>query len=115
MTDPINDFLADCEEDVRNIADAAVALLKKKFPAALLSYDGEHLGFGTAPGYKGLKFVLSAHAAWVDLGVFDAVQLPDPAKLLEGTGKRHRHVKLREIADVRNPALIDLIEAAMAR
>jgi len=40
--------------------------------------------------------------------------LPDPEKLLEGTGKGVRHVKLRSIADVRKPGVTNLvIEAAM--
>jgi hypothetical protein len=38
--------------------------------------------------------------------------LPDPAKLLEGTGKNLRHVKLRTKEDLRKPALKRLIQAA---
>lgn len=38
--------------------------------------------------------------------------LPDPGKLLEGTGKHVRHVKLRSVADVRRPGLKKLIVAA---
>ena len=34
----------------------------------------------------------TAHAA---IGFFHGSALPDPARLLEGTGKRMRHVKLR--------------------
>ena len=39
--------------------------------------------------------------------------LPDPEKLLEGTGKGVRHVKLRSVADVKKPGVKKLIiEAA---
>ena len=38
--------------------------------------------------------------------------LPDPGKLLEGTGKSVRHVKLRTTADVRRPGLKKLIVEA---
>src|SRR5580704_8619206 len=31
--------------------------------------------------------------------------LPDPEKLLEGTGKGMRHVKLRSVADVKRPGV----------
>ena len=38
--------------------------------------------------------------------------LPDPEKLLEGTGKGVRHVKLRSIADVKRPGVKKLIAEA---
>jgi hypothetical protein len=38
--------------------------------------------------------------------------LPDPEKLLEGTGKGVRHVKLRSVADVKRPAVQKLIAKA---
>ena len=36
-------------------------------------------------------------------------KLPDPEKLLEGTGKGVRHVKLRSVADVKRPGVKKLI------
>jgi len=39
--------------------------------------------------------------------------LPDPEKLLEGTGKGVRHVKLRSVADVKRPGVKKLIAEAM--
>lgn len=38
--------------------------------------------------------------------------LPDPEKLLEGTGKGVRHVKLRTVADVKRPGVKKLIAEA---
>jgi len=38
--------------------------------------------------------------------------LPDPEKLLEGTGKSVRHVKLRSVADVKRPGVKKLIAEA---
>jgi hypothetical protein len=39
--------------------------------------------------------------------------LPDPAGLLEGTGKSLRHVKVRTMEDLRRPELKNLILAAV--
>ena len=50
---------------------------------------------------------------WVNLGFFYGAELPDPNGLLEGTGKRLRHVKVRSLAAVDDPALRTLIEAAL--
>ncbi|HXP23739.1 MAG TPA: DUF1801 domain-containing protein [Candidatus Sulfotelmatobacter sp.] len=45
-------------------------------------------------------------------GFLRGTSLPDPQLLLEGTGKRLRHVKLRALEDLRQPALKKLIQAA---
>ena len=37
--------------------------------------------------------------AYVAVGINRRADLPDPADLLEGVGKVHRHVKVRKVAD----------------
>ena len=49
---------------------------------------------------------------YVTFGFLRGTSLPDPAKLLEGEGKSLRHVKVRTMQDLRNPALKKLILAA---
>ncbi|PJZ64360.1 hypothetical protein CH371_18235 [Leptospira wolffii] len=53
--------------------------------------------------------IFTAHA---NVGFFNALALSDPAKILEGTGKRMRHVKLRPGIPVDEEALGNLIRAA---
>ncbi|MEQ1868314.1 MAG: DUF1801 domain-containing protein [Micropepsaceae bacterium] len=48
----------------------------------------------------------------VNIGFFFGALLPDPARLLEGTGKRGRNVKLRPVREVDAAALAQLVEAA---
>src|SRR5579871_159541 len=48
----------------------------------------------------------------VNVGFFHGAALPDPARLMEGTGKRMRHVKLRPGMTVDPAALGKLIERA---
>lgn len=50
----------------------------------------------------------------VNVGFFMGAYLDDPAGLLEGGGKRMRHVKLRPGAEPDTPALSRLIEDACA-
>ncbi len=61
---------------------------------------------GAAFGYVN---VFKAH---VNVGFFTGALLPDPKSLLEGTGKRMRHVKLRPGEELDQQALGDLIESA---
>jgi hypothetical protein len=49
----------------------------------------------------------------VSFGFLRGTALDDPAKLLEGTGKSLRHVKLREVEDLKRPELRKLIGEAL--
>jgi hypothetical protein len=55
---------------------------------------------------------VNAFKAHVNVGFFRGAELVDPARLLEGTGKYMRHVKLRPDGDIDAMALIKLIEMA---
>ena len=62
---------------------------------------------GDAPfGYVN---VFTSH---VNVGFFQGAALPDPARLLQGTGKFMRHVKLRPGSAINSAALSRLIETA---
>jgi hypothetical protein len=55
--------------------------------------------------------VFKAH---VNVGFFLGAELDDPAALLEGTGRRMRHVKVKPGRDMNVAALSALIQAAYA-
>jgi hypothetical protein len=55
---------------------------------------------------------VNAFRAHANVGFFHGAALADPAGLLEGAGKRMRHVKLRPGAALDDDALSDLIAAA---
>jgi len=55
---------------------------------------------------------VNAFTAHVNVGFFRGAVLPDPNRLLEGTGKFMRHVKLRPEADIDAASLRKLIEAS---
>jgi hypothetical protein len=57
---------------------------------------------------------VNAFTHHVNVGFFHGASLRDPARLLEGTGKRMRHVKLQPDLAVEVVALGNLVEAAYA-
>jgi len=59
-------------------------------------------------GYVG---VFKAH---VNVGFFRGAELDDPARLLEGTGRVMRHVKVKGIVELDSGALVSLIGIAYA-
>jgi hypothetical protein len=85
-------------EAMRGCGDEVRELLHDGCPVACL---------GDAPfGYVN---VFTSH---VNVGFFQGATLPDPARLLQGTGKFMRHVKLRPGSTTHDAALSGLIEAA---
>lgn len=57
---------------------------------------------------------VNAFKAHVNLGFFQGDTLPDPAGLLQGSGKHMRHVKLQPGAPLDEAALTALVKAAYA-
>jgi hypothetical protein len=73
-----------------------------------------HDGYPTACVGDAAFAYVGAFRAHVNVGFFQGAELPDPRRLLEGTGKRMRHVKLRPERAVDDEALAALIYAAYA-
>jgi hypothetical protein len=85
-------------EVMRKCGDEVRELLHDGCPVACL---------GDAPfGYVN---VFTSH---VNVGFFHGASLPDPGRLLQGTGRFMRHVKLRPGAATNTTALDRLIDAA---
>jgi len=73
-----------------------------------------HDGCPTAcVGDAGFGYV-AAYRDHVNVGFFFGALLKDPARLLEGTGKRGRHVKLWPEREVDAAALAQLVDTAYA-
>jgi hypothetical protein len=69
--------------------------------------------YGVGPKKKSEHFCyISAQKDDVNLGFYYGAELPDPQKLLRGTGKFLRHVKIREPKTIRSRALRQLLKAA---
>jgi len=70
-------------------------------------------GVGPKKMSEGYAYILP-HKNWVNLGFYKGVDLPDPANLLEGTGKKLRHIKVRSLAGAERVELRSLIKEALA-
>jgi hypothetical protein len=70
-------------------------------------------GVGPKKMSEGYAYIIP-HQNWVNLGFYMGAQLPDPAGLMEGTGKKLRHVKIRSVEDAEHSAIRLLLEEALA-
>lgn len=121
MDGDVERALESCPAPIREIAFRTCSLVLAIFPGAVVTVDdqnprfGTTIGFGTTAGYKGLRFTVTPQRTHVTLGIAQGADLPDPGGLMEGTGRVHRHVKLRQLVDLDRPELRDLMDAVLRR
>jgi hypothetical protein len=115
MNDEVEQLLAARPPQIAELARQLCAQILQLYPDATVTVDNGYIGFGSSTGYKGLVFVVGPHSKHVTLGLYGGVELPDPAGLMEGTGKVHRHVKIRQPSDLERPELHELMAAALKR
>lgn len=71
------------------------------------------IGYGVGPKKMSEHFCyIGVFKGHVNLGFFYGSELPDPENLLEGTGKRLRHIKISQREQLDNPAIRGLIVVA---
>ncbi len=97
----VDEFLGDAGPDVSATARAVRAKLLGVFPDAIETAEGGELGLGFDRGYTGLVFTISPQRGYVNLGVARGASLDDPARLMEGRGRVHRHLKVRSVGTAR--------------
>ena len=100
------------------VALAARALLFEVYPETVevVWADQGTAGYGTGPKKMTEQFVwLAPFSKHLVFGLYLGAQLPDPAGLLEGTGAKMRHVKVRTLDDVARPELRELVAAGVDR
>jgi hypothetical protein len=112
----LDEFLALYPPGVKDIALAARELVLQTVLNATETVDrsARLIGYSYGPGYKDTICTLLMSKTGVKVGIARGSELPDPNRLLQGSGKVHRHVQLRSAADVANPGLKQLLESALA-
>ncbi len=100
-------------------AHAALAKLRRRMPGAVeLVYDNYNalaIAFSTTERLADAVFSITVYPRWVSLFFTHGKGLPDPRKLLRGSGARIRHVVLEDASTLDDPAVRALIDAALAR
>ena len=101
------------------IAESARALrlvLAAAFPDAVeqVDFGNKLIAFGRSMKMRGLLFAIIAHKTWVNLQLADGAELPDPDGVIEGTGKRIRHIKIRSVDAASSAPVVAAIRAQLA-
>jgi Domain of unknown function (DU1801) len=113
-------FLARFTPEVETLGKAVLAVMRARFPSAIqMVYDNYNflvIGFGPTERPSQAIFSVALFARGVSLCFLQsASKLPDPGKLLKGSGKMARHIRLESAADLDRPAVKTLMSHAIAR
>jgi hypothetical protein len=117
----IGPLLDESTPEVQAIFGAALELVRGVMPGSTEQLDLPDrlvaFGYGPPGGARLSDFAVALipHSAHVNVQLADGALLDDPAGLIEGTGKRIRHVKCRSVDDVKRPALSAVLVAQAAR
>jgi len=114
MPDSVEMFLSNYREEIQTISRELRAIARRAMSGAheFLYYDAINYSLSNSP-LERICYIRPLQKR-VTLGFLFGRQLDDPHHLLQGTGKRMRHVKVRALEDTRNPALEELVKAAWA-
>ena len=115
----LSGFLARYSPEIRALARAARAKLRKRFPALNeLVYDNYNalvIGYGPGERASDALFSLVLYPRWVTFFFLKGARLPDPDRILKGSGSTVRHVVLAATADLDKPPIRALMAETLAR
>jgi len=112
-------FVAKFDPVVAKLIRSARSALRKRFPTAHeLVYDNYNflaIGFSSTERTSDCIVSLAAYAKGVSLFFYYGAKLTDPHKLLQGSGKQVRFIRLESAAMLLQPQIETLLSAAAAQ
>lgn len=112
-------FIAKFSPEVAACVREVRARMRARYPTALeLVYDNYNaLAIGYAPSEKTSEavFSIAVYPRWVSLFFLQAAGLPDPERILKGSGKVVKHVVLPSPDALEHPAVREMMREAEAR
>jgi len=109
-------FSAAYPPEVQPVMHAARDLILEALPGCseMVDIPSKITAYGYGSKYADLVTAIAPYPKHVNLMFSRGVDLPDPERLLEGSGKKARHVHLRSVEDVHRPAVRSLLGEALA-
>jgi hypothetical protein len=77
------------------------------------AYSAVAIGYGPTDRLSDGVFHIAVYGKGVNLGFNNGATLPDPDGILEGAGKRIRHIKIRTPSDLERPEVRSYVRRAL--
>ena len=110
------DVILGSDARVQEIAERLRQLIVGIYPDVVeVAWPKQRIAsYGVGPKKMSEHFCyIGIHRDHVNLGFYRGAELADPGGLMEGTGKKMRHVKVRDMVELDRPSLGDLIELSL--
>jgi hypothetical protein len=116
MDDERQELLSAFSQDVQDLCLSMRARILELVPDATETVMPGYrsLAYGFDGGIAGEFASIVLHTTYVNLQLHRRTELPDPSRLLEGTGKQLRHVKIRSAETIQRDEVTALVQAAVA-
>src|SRR5580765_7966408 len=115
----VTGFIEKFEVEVARVIRQCRAELRKLLPTAIeLVYDNYNffvIGYATTERASDCILSLAAAANGVILSFYHGASLRDPKEILLGSGKQNRFIRMMDVDMLRNPLVLQLIQAAVAQ
>lgn len=112
-------FLAKFDPRMAKLIRSVRARLRKRFPTAIeIVYDNYNffvIGYSSTERPSDCVVSLAANSKGIVLSFYWGSTLPDPHKLLQGSGSQNRFIRLPSAATLAEPAVEALLAAAAAQ
>ena len=115
MSNGFDEIVSGVSPHAHQLAEAARALIRDVYPAVVeVPWPKQRvIGYGVGPKKMSEHFCyISVSRDHINLGFMYGAELPDPEKLLQGSGKLLRHVRITELEQLSIPALRQLLVTA---
>lgn len=112
-----DEAIAGASGEVQELARQLRALIADVYPEVVeVPWPNQQIiGYGIGPKKMSEHFgYIAVQRDYANLGFNYGADLPDPGEWLEGAGKKFRHVKIGDAAQLAEPALRALLAAAVA-
>jgi hypothetical protein len=112
----VDKLLGEHSPELQAIERALRTTIRRELPDAVeqVDFGNKLIAFGRSMNMRGLLFAIIAHKTWVNLQLADGAELPDPDGLIDGTGKRIRHIKVRSVEAASSAPVVAAIRAQLA-
>jgi len=112
LADVVKEFLSNYPDQIRMITEELRHMARSAMRGAheFLYYDAVNYSLSDSP-LERICYISPAQSQ-VTLGFLFGAHLDDKHHLLQGVGKRARHIKINTLEEARNPALKELLKAA---
>jgi len=112
----LTEFLKPYDRSVRELAlairDFVIPEMEPCFEYIYDAYSAVAFGYGPNDRYQDGAIHVAVYTNHVNLGFNRGAKMKDPAGLLKGTGKNIRHITIKSVAQLDQPAIREYLQEA---